>query len=174
MPDYYGTPAGADAYIGTPTWEALTEDQKKAALRAASAYVDAVAMLPVPGRAGCRYVLTGKKVGGAAQVLNWPRTGAVDADGDELPQTVPLQVEYATYQAAAYAGANPAILMPTVVQSQQVTREKVGPLEQSYASSTDSSLPPYWQNVPMLPSVLAAMGAFLVVRCGRGFGVLAA
>lgn len=178
MADFYGTIQGADAYNaarGNAAWASLSEPQKEAALTAASAYVDAMVGRPVPGRPQCRYVFPGKKTGGAAQLLAWPRTGAVDSDGNELPaDTVPILIEYATYEAAAYAGANPSVLLPGSTISGAVVREKVGPIEQQFADMSKIEQPG-WFNVPLLPGVMAALAGVMATKCPRyGLGIMAA
>lgn len=178
MADFYGTIEGADAYNaarGNTGWAALSEAQKSAALVAGSAYVDALATLPVADRPGCKWTYRGRRTGGSEQVLMWPRDGATDADGDPIADgTVPVAVEYAAYAAAAYAGSDPSVLLPGVVASSVVVREKVDVLETQYAVGKTTGGAD-WANVPMLPGVQALLGGVLVMRCARyGLGIIAA
>lgn len=125
MPQHYGTEEGFEAYAGevgatVPAGEVLP------ALVRASAYID--------GRYGARFV--GVRAGGYVQALAWPRTGAVTREGFTVPaDVVPTAVENATYEAALRELASPGSLSPDYVAAQQVTREKVGDLEVSYANT---------------------------------------
>lgn len=170
MPDYYGTLAAADAYFAArenTAWAAGSEADKQAALIRASGYIDGMVGLPVPATKSCVYVLPGKKAGGYEQLLQWPRTDAVDRLGEKIPGgVIPVAVEYATYQAAVRELASPGSLNPDFVASQIVQREKVGPLETEYAVSKNGSP----SNRPVIGDIDALLYPYLVVRC-HGIGV---
>ncbi len=166
MPDFYGTLAGADAYLaarGNATWASATEADKQAALVRASGYVDGmVGQQASNATAGCVYVFPGQKAGGYSQALQWPRTGAVDRMGDQVPEdVVPAAIEQATYEAAAREQATPGSLNPDFVPSQVVQREKVGPLETEFAVAKNGN-PSIRPVIGVIDSLLYPL---LVVRC---------
>ncbi|WP_236248314.1 DnaT-like ssDNA-binding protein [Pseudomonas mosselii] len=166
MDDYYGTVAGADAYHlarGNAAWAAATDEEKQAALVRASGYVDGmVGQQASNATAGCVYVFPGLKAGGYSQALQWPRTGAVDRMGDQVPSDiVPAAIEQATYEAAAREHATPGSLNPDFVPSQVVQREKVGPLEQEFAVAKNGN-PSIRPVIGVIDSLLYPL---LVVRC---------
>lgn len=139
MPDYYGTLAGAEAYHaarGNAAWSG-DEQVLLAALVRASSFVDGLGTkLPEPGKAVLAF--PGRKVGGRSQLLQWPRAGAIDRNGDTIdPDLVPVEVEYATYEAALRELTAPGSLRPDYVAAQAVKREKVGPLETEFFGSAD-------------------------------------
>lgn len=165
MPDFYGTLAGADAYLaarGNAAWGAATDKEKQAALVRASGYVDGMVGQAAPNTAGCVYVFPGQKAGGYGQALQWPRTGAIDRMGDQVPSdVVPPAIEHATYEAAAREQAAPGSLNPDFVPSQVVQREKVGPLEQEFAVAKNGN-PSIRPVIGVIDSLLYPL---LVVRC---------
>jgi hypothetical protein len=165
MPDFYGTLAGADAYLaarGNAAWNAATDEEKQAALVRASGHIDGMAGQQVPNTAGCVYVFPGQKAGGYGQSLQWPRTGAVDRMGDQVPEdVVPAAIQQATYEAAAREQAAPGSLNPDFVPSQVVQREKVGPLEQEFAVAKNGN-PSIRPVIGVIDSLLYPL---LIVRC---------
>lgn len=130
MADYYGSVANADQYHsarGNVAWTG-TNDAKLAALFRASQYIDGM------GQCDGMSLFPGTKTGGRAQVLAWPRTGATDWSGAAiLADEVPIEVEYATYEAALRELTTPGSLSPDYVPGAQVKREKVDVLETEYA-----------------------------------------
>lgn len=130
MADYYGSEANADAYHtarGNTAW-AGSSPAKLAALTRASQYVDGM------GQCDGMSLFPGTKTGGRAQLPAWPRTGATDFSGAAiLPDEVPIEVEYATYEAALRELVTPGSLSPDYVPATQVKREKVDVLETEYA-----------------------------------------
>lgn len=66
----------------------------------------------------------------ASQALAWPRMNVVIDGRDRPSNELPRELQYAQLQLALEA-AN-ADLMPNDAQQQQVTKEKVGPIEVSY------------------------------------------
>lgn len=126
---FYGTVSGASAYHdarGTGTrWDAIA-DQDLALLRG-SEYVDFNFRTRFPGW----------KAGQRAQVREWPRSWAFDTEDNAIgPAVVPVEVEYATYEAALREGESAGSLMPDYTPGSQVTREKVGPIEVEYNNPT--------------------------------------
>lgn len=138
MADYYGTLAGADAYHaarGNTLWTGA-DTAKLYALTRASQYVDGMGIdkgLPL---------FPGVRTGGRAQLLAWPRTGATDIEGATIPaDTVPVEVEHATYEAALRELTTPGSLNPDYVPGAQVKREKVDVIEAEYVTPATGTNP---------------------------------
>lgn len=101
--DYYGSIAGLMAYLLARGRDApiLSDDEYAAALLVASEWIDAVY-----GRA-----FPGYKVGMRSQVRQWPRAGAYDVNAYVIPSdSVPVEVENATYEAAVRHAETPGSL----------------------------------------------------------------
>ena len=162
---HYGTLAAADAYHaarGNVAWGDAAEPARVAALVRASDYVDA---RYVYQRGGCwASMFPGEKTGGRAQGRAWPRTGVDGVPDDE----VPAEVERATYEAAYRELSEPGSLLPDYVASSQLTRVKVGPIEESYATAQGGDGPP---NMPQLPAVDRLLAGLLCQRPAFGVGV---
>lgn len=138
MPDFYGTVAGADAYNAARANAAWTGDDmaKQAALLRASVYIDGRYRKLLSSGVWVS-LFPGTKTAGRAQSREWPRTGAQDYEGTPLPSDqVPIEIEYATYEAAWRELSSPGSLSPDFVASQTIKREKVGPLETEFATGT--------------------------------------
>lgn len=131
MTEFYGSVAEADAYHAgraNAHWGG-TPEAKQAAMRRASVYID--------GR--YRKEFPGSKIGGRAQLREWPRKGAVDYEGHPIASdSVPIEVEHATYEAAMRELVEPGSLSPDYVASLLVKRETIGPLTTEYAIPTGS------------------------------------
>ncbi|WP_370599560.1 DnaT-like ssDNA-binding protein [Pseudomonas nitroreducens] len=163
MADFYGTVAGADAYHqarGNAAWTG-TDEAKTAALTRASAYIDGLGtQMPVTQ---CVLVFPGKKVGGRGQALQWPRTGAVDREGDPIDAgSVPTEVEQATYEAALRELVKPGSLNPDYVATTAVKRAKVGPLETEFFGPAEGDDQPNKPYVGIINDILAPIMAW---RC---------
>lgn len=77
----------------------------EAALRRATAWVDTT----------YRARFSGVRVSGRAQALEWPRTGAVDVNGESIgSDSVPIEITNATIEAAIRELAKPSSLSPDV------------------------------------------------------------
>ncbi|MEE4332303.1 DnaT-like ssDNA-binding protein [Pseudomonas alliivorans] len=144
MPDFYGNVADADAYHAARANAAWTGDDmaKQAALIRASAYIDG--KFQTQNSCGrWESLFSGIKTGGRAQALQWPRTGATDTEGNEIPTTeIPVEVEQATYEAALREIALPGSLSPDYVASTAIKRQKVDVLEIEYqTASTGTGVP---------------------------------
>lgn len=163
----YGTIAGADAYalsIGNTAWGALTTDQKNAALVRGSAYVDSYARRYIGDDYKCWWTYIGGKTGGWAQEREWPRSGI-----DGLPDSViPVQIEYATYEAAIREGTNPGSLSPDFDRTSLVKSEKVDVLQVTYAVSDNANA---GSLLPVIPAIESLLSAFLVRRCNSGLAI---
>jgi hypothetical protein len=82
----------------------------------------------------------GSRTGGYAQERAWPRTGAATYSGEAIPaDLIPSPIVNASYEAAFLELTNPGSLSPVVTGSASVKREKIGPIETEYASSTSST-----------------------------------
>ncbi|MFC4729097.1 DnaT-like ssDNA-binding protein [Coralloluteibacterium thermophilus] len=163
---HYGTLAAADEYHaarGRAEWVGASEPDRAAALVRGSDYVD-----QRYATAGCGATFPGTRTGGRNQERAWPRTGAQDRDGNAIPpDQVPAEVERAAYEAAYRELLNPGSLSPDYVPAQQVTREKVGPIEVSYAGSQDGS-----GSRPVIPVIDEILAGLLFRPCGIGVRVV--
>lgn len=165
MPDFYGTLAGADSYHadrGNAAWTGI-DTVKQSALVRASAYIDGRYRLRWPsGRWVSQF--SGTKAGGRAQMLEWPRNGATDYEDQLIPgDSVPIEVEQATYEAALRELVAPGSLSPDYSPSALVKSETVGPLKTDYAvaeASTGDSPP----NRPVIPAVDEILAPVLTAR----------
>lgn len=157
MADYYGTEANADQYHtarGNAAWTGSSA-VKVAALTRASQYIDGM------GQCDGMSLFPGTKTEGRAQYLAWPRTGATDFSGAAiLSDEVPIEVQYATYEAALRELVTPGSLSPDYVPGQQVKREKVDVLETEYTTPAEGVNP-----VRPVVSVIMDMLAPVMMPC---------
>jgi hypothetical protein len=125
MPDLYGSLAAATVYHsdrGNTAWAAAASDAlRTAALVRGSFAIDAAY--------GTRF--RGAKPGG--QVLAWPRTDAEYGDGTSI-SGVPIEVEYAAYEAALRELASPRSMSPDVITGKIKKKVKVDVVEVEYAT----------------------------------------
>jgi hypothetical protein len=104
----------------------LLASEKTAALIVASEYIDATY--------GEQF--GGEKIGGRSQIWLWPRRYAYDIFGETLGDTVPREVEQATYQLAMRQGTAPGSLSGDFNAGEVIKRAKVeGAVEVEYAGS---------------------------------------
>ena len=163
MPDFYGDIAEATTYHalrGNAAWAGAPDSDKTAALVRGSTYVDAVARRQTA--AGTWSTLfPGVKTGGRAQLLDWPRTGAADYEGNAIGiADVPIEVRRAAYEAALRELVEPGSLSPDYVPSEQVKREKAGPFEEEYFGPADGAVP----NRPIVSIILDLLAPVLLTR----------
>ncbi|KRG47348.1 hypothetical protein ARC20_03185 [Stenotrophomonas panacihumi] len=157
----YGTLEGADGYHaarGNTAWGEGSNEARTAALVRATDYIDGRYRYLLPsGRWASMF--PGVRTEGRGQPNEWPRTGAVDYDGNELPiDLVPDEVERATYEAAVRELTEPGSLSPDFVASAQVTREKVGPIDVTYAAAEgEGTATPNRPVVPVIDEILAPL-----------------
>lgn len=146
----YATEAEAGDYCDA---RALSPEPTDEALLRASEYIDARFRARFPGR----------KLGGRAQVREWPRSGAFDADGDPIIG-VPDEIKAATIEAAIREEREPGSLSPDVVPGKIVRSASVdGAVSVTYADATASGM------VPMLSAVEGLLSAILIsARAGAG------
>lgn len=121
--DSYASQATIDAYWAArphdpnaAVWAALDSDEKDGAARESTGYIDAI----------CAMRYRGKRAG-YIQGLEWPRTGALDDEGYELP-ALPQQLVDAVCELAPRASA--ARLMKDAEVSGVVKRTltEIGPI----------------------------------------------
>lgn len=130
----YGTLAASKTYHaerGNTAWAAADDADLTIALLRGSEYVD--------GR--YRAAFPGYKTGERAQVREWPRTGATDASGYLIAEDAePVEVEYATYEAALRELATPGSLMPDVTPATQIKRERIeGIIDTEYVTPSGAA-----------------------------------
>jgi len=121
--NHYGTLAGALEYnaiaANGAAWSAdgVTDEQRTAALIRASRSLD--------GQYGSRY--PGQPTQGRSQSLGWPRDGAIDHCAQEaIPSdTVPVEIEQATYALALVELQTPGASSPTFTAGRVMKREEV-------------------------------------------------
>ncbi len=107
-----------------------TKVARDSALIVASGYID--------GRYRDRF--PGRKAGGRAQSLEWPRFNAVDASGEGIAEDeVPVEVEHAVYEAALREVQAPGSLSPDFDATALVKRERVDVIETEYVVPTDAT-----------------------------------
>jgi hypothetical protein len=105
MTDFYGTASGFRSYLTTRGITAPTgaddDDTVGAKLVVSSEWLDARYNTLFPGR----------KTNGRSQEREWPRLGASDHEGYAIDYTLtPVEVEYATYEAARREFTTPGVL----------------------------------------------------------------
>lgn len=162
---HYGTLEGADAYHaarGRAEWGSASEDARTAALVRGSDYIDQRYRGLAGDCAGPSF--PGTKTGGRAQEREWPRIGATDRGGVSIdPAEIPAEVVRASFEAALRELLQPGSLSPDYIASEQVTREKVGPIDISYEGKAESGVP----NRPVVTIVDEILAPVLARRyCG--------
>jgi len=79
--------------------------------------------------------------GRGLQGLAWPRTGAEDCNGDDVPDNeVPVEVQQATYIAALAELSSPGILSPIITSGKQKKSVKVDVIAESYMTPAEQGL----------------------------------
>ena len=115
----YGTLADSKTYHaarGNTTWAAAADADLTIALLRGSEYVDFMFRSQFPGY----------KTDLRSQVREWPRIDAFDIENNSIASTeVPVEVEYATYEAALRELASPGSLMPDVTLGKQIKTASV-------------------------------------------------
>lgn len=155
----YGTIEGADAYhlaAGNTAWIGA-DGVKLAALVRASQYVDTLAL--ARRKNGSIYTrFNGTKRSGREQVLAWPRNGAYDVDCTDIPSdSVPIEVEHATYEAALRELVQPGYLSPDYVPAQVIKREKVDVLETEYMGASGGTENPQQPVATLIRGIIAPL-----------------
>jgi hypothetical protein len=129
----------ADAYHavrGNTAWTGAVSsppDAKEAAIVRASAALSG------------SYSWKGTRLKGRGQGLAWPRTGATDGEGCDVPaDTVPAEIVAACCEMAMRELVKPGSLLPDFQPNKQVKATQVGPLSKEYfapAGGADSVKP---------------------------------
>lgn len=131
--DSYGSVGEADTYhsdFGNTDWAAAVTADKESAMRRAAVALD--------GKYRNRW--PGTRTNGRSQARDWPRTDAVDSDGEEIDSaSIPTEVKYAQYEMALAELTEPGVLSPRLSRSEVVRSEKVGPISTEYAVSDNVS-----------------------------------
>jgi len=135
-------------------WSGSNED-KEAALIRGSQYIDSKYRKKfTSGR--WMSLFPGTKTGGRGQALEWPRTGATDYDGNPIPDDeVPVEVEYATYEAAIRELSSPGSLSPDYVPSKLVKRQKVDVIEREFFEPGELGSAPSTPVVSVIDNLIA-------------------
>lgn len=128
---------GADSYVSVADCEtycdargltfsgAATAD-KEAALRRATASIDAMYRSRFPGQRR-QY---------RNQALEWPRTGAVDANGIVVSyDSIPVEIEMATYEAAVRELAEAGSMLPDLERGGAIKSISAGSVSIEYGAS---------------------------------------
>lgn len=99
----------------------------EAALRRATAWIDGAFRGRYPGR----------RRNGRGQALEWPRTGARDAEGNSIPaDEVPAEIIRACCEAAIRELSSPGSLSPDVTPGERISQASVtGAVSVTYSSS---------------------------------------
>lgn len=112
--------------MGLAGWPADQQERQQALVRASSWL-------------SSYYRWKGSKVKGRDQGLAWPRSGAMDNEGNEVgSEEVPREVQLATLFAAIAEAGAPGALTPTITPNQMAVMEKVGLLTIQYRSGKRS------------------------------------
>lgn len=146
MADYYGTVAGFRAYHlargNTADVGTYSDSKVLKGLLSTSEWLDF----------RYRRFLMGLKVGGREQVRDWPRTGVYDVHGDSVSsESVPVEVEYATYEALLKDLADPGTLIKDYVPSKYQRVSIDGSLSVTYAERSASEVQ---KEFPVIDQVL--------------------
>lgn len=129
MTAFYGTASGFRAYL-TARGITLPADSGddivvNAKLVVGSEWLDARFRSMFPGR----------KTGGRSQEREWPRTGASDEEGYAIDSvTVPIEVEYATYEATLRDMNQPGILSTDYTPNKYKRAAVAGAVSVEYAA----------------------------------------
>lgn len=145
-------------------WSAVSDQE--AALQRATDYIDQRYREKLKsGRWASMF--TGERTNGRSQENEWPRTGAQDYEGNEIPDDeVPKEVEHAAYEAALLEGEEAGSLSPQYTATEQVTSETVGPISVKYADTSKMHMPQGVEtpNRPILPHVDEIISPVLTPR----------
>lgn len=106
----------------------------------ADAYCSSMLRASVWVDATFRAQFAGWKTGRRAQAREWPRSGAEHLDCNPIPaDEVPIEILHATYEAALRELGAPGGLSPDYVAAERIVREKIGPIDTSFADGTLSA-----------------------------------
>lgn len=150
----YGDDAGFTAYM-TAAGYTVPTGSIPAARQRGSLYIDSTYGLRFPG----------VPTGGVDQDRAWPRTYATDWYGNAIdPDTVPVRVINASYEAALVELAKPGSLSVVTSTGKTVAKLKAGSVEIDYAASAADVTGLYpLGNVTPLSSIIEGLLAPLLV-----------
>lgn len=115
---------GAQAYADAAAYKAWHLAYYGAAATDTDALIEAAILRSMAFLEGLRWV--GARVGGRSQALAWPRTDALDADGEDIAETeVPAEVIHAQHAMTRAELASPGALSPDVTLAGQKVLTKV-------------------------------------------------
>lgn len=163
MANFYGTVDGFFAYCtslgyAVSSYSPSPSEVVEAALMRGSAYID--------GKYRSRF--PGKRTSGRSQPREWPRIDAIDASGETIADDeTPVEIQYATYEAAFRELTTPGSLMPDYVATERVQSERVGDLSVTYANSTIMRASDSWPVIGVIDGIL---GPLLVSTTSPLFG----
>lgn len=129
----YASVADCAAYAARfgKSFRTSPEDAAEAALRRATARLDAKYLARFPGQ----------RTSGRQQALQWPRAGAYDRDGNAIASDeIPQEIVDACCELAVIELAEPGSLSPTVIPGQIEKRIKVEGIEIEYAAASASAI----------------------------------
>lgn len=106
-------------------WDHSDTDEAEGAIRRGTVWLDA----------RYRKRFTGIKVERRSQLLEWPRSGAYDRNGDYVDYlSIPREVQQATAEAAIRELADPGVLSPDITAGSIPKRVKVDVIEVEFAN----------------------------------------
>lgn len=158
--DHYGTPQGLRDYctlrgIALPA-DMLDDEEAEIALRVGSEFVDY----------GYSDLFGGTKTGERAQVREWPRRQAYDVDQYLIGEnTIPREIESATYEAAAIHARNPGSLSVDYTPSKYRSVSVDGAVSVEFAQFNDAI-----EAQPQYLAIRRALGPILT-RYPRGSAI---
>ena len=107
-----------------------------------------------------RHAFPGYKTGLRDQAREWPRSGAVDANGCAIASDAePIEIEYATYEAAYREIKSAGSLLPDVTPASQVKRtsETIGPISEETEYVTPNSASASRPDIAVIDAILAPL-----------------
>lgn len=145
MATFYGSESNFETYAEERGYTISDGDIEPALLRA-SIWVDS--------KYGSRFI--GTKTGGRDQERAWPRTGAYDAEGNELDDAeVPNEIVFATYEAARQELSSPGSLLPVVTPGKAIKKVSVeGAVSVEYANTGAADQLP---SLPIVDGILSTL-----------------
>lgn len=128
----YVSVADAAAYASARglTFTSSPAEDAEEALRRATQWIDAAY--------GSRF--TGTRTSGRSQPLQWPRSDATDAEGEEIASDeIPVEIINATIEAAIREQASPGILTPDMERSGAIKSVKAGSVAIEYGAGATAA-----------------------------------
>lgn len=128
-------------------------------------------------RRGSNFISTsrmykGTRIGGRAQVQAFPRSGVITPEGWSVDATsIPREARDATAEATWYELNNPNGLLPSVIMTDRVTQEQVGPISVTYAAANNdanAAKPVLTIVETLLAPLVDRSTSFVTARANRG------